>query len=538
LLDDHRNPVPIGVPGEIYIGGAGVARGYVGAPQLTAERFINDPLFGEPGARLYKTGDLARWLPDGTIDLIGRADTQVKIRGFRIEPREIEAVLKLHPWARDAVVVPQDNASGERRLVAYVAAERSRLNATEVRDFLKTKLPDYMLPSAIVVLEKFPLNSNGKIDRHALPEPIATRGDRGEKEFAGPRDTLEAQLVAIWERALGMQPISVTDNFFQIGGHSLMAVGVLCEIERIFGKNLPLATLLQTPTIEKMAAALRQEDWKSKWSLLVTIQPRGSRPPFFGVHARHGTVLFYSELVRWLGDEQPFYGLQAQGLDGGPIVHTSVEAIAKCYIAEMRKIQPHGPYFFGGHSAGGVVAFEIAQQLRVAGEQVALVVLFDTASAYSFAERIRLRLRALKHSSPGARLRCLTRSAWVKVRRHVTEWHKNAERPVGKVKHLNAIPVSAEQRGVYVEMAFVRAVNSYRPRAYPGRVTLFRAQHPGDDGYEHASDYGWSDYAQDGIDIYDVAGTHTTIFDRANVRALAEKLDACIRAALAEYNCG
>ena len=186
------------------------------------------------------------------------------------------------------------------------------------------------------------------------------------------------------------------------------------------------------------------------------------------------------------------------------------------------------------------MAFEIAQQLRVAGEQVALVVLFDTASrySYSFAERIRLRLRALKHSSPGARLRCLTRSAWVKVRRHVTEWHENAERLVCKIKHLNPRPVSAEQRGVYLQMAFVRAVSSYRPRAYPGRVTLFRAQHPDDDGYEHASDYGWSEYAQDGMDIYDVPGAHLTIFGPANVRALAEKLDARIRAALAQYNCG
>jgi amino acid adenylation domain-containing protein len=537
LLDDHRNPVPMGVAGEIYIGGAGVARGYVGAPQLTAERFIDDPFSSEPGARLYKTGDLARWLPDGNIHLIGRADTQVKIRGFRIEPGEIEAVLKQHPWARDAVVVLHDDASGEKRLVAYVAGELSRLNATELRDFLKAKLPDYMLPSAIVVLEKFPLNSNGKIDRHALPEPAATQS---EKVFVGPRDPLEAQLVATWESALGIQPIGVNDDFFEIGGHSLLAVRILSEIERILGKNLPLATLLQMPTIEKLAAALRQEDWKPTWSPLVAIQPRGSRPAFFGVHGGGGTVLFYRELEQWLGDEQPLYGLQAQGLDGGPIVHTSVEAIAKYYITEMRKIQPRGPYFFGGYSLGGVVGFEMAQQLRAAGEEVALIVMFETANPvrparrYSFAERMKLRLGALEHSSAGEKLRYFTRRTWAKVCDYRTEWRKNAERLVHKVKLLNGAPVSGEQRRVHVQIMYERAVAAYKPKAYPGRVTLFRVQNP-DDGREHASDYGWTEFAQDGIDIHYVPGAHLTLFAGAHMRVLAEKLDACIRGALAEH---
>jgi acyl carrier protein len=209
----------------------------------------------------------------------------VKIRGFRIEPSEIEAVLKRHPRVRDAAVVLHGDASGEKRLVAYVADERLRLNATELRDFLKAKLPDYMLPAAIVVLKKFPLNSNGKIDRHALPEPGATSG---EKVFVGPRDSVEAQLVAIWESALGMQPISVTDDFFQIGGHSLLAVRIFTEIERTLGKNLPLATLFQIPTIEKLAAALRQKGWKPAWQPIVVIQPSGSRPPFYSIATSRG----------------------------------------------------------------------------------------------------------------------------------------------------------------------------------------------------------------------------------------------------------
>jgi thioesterase domain-containing protein/acyl carrier protein len=409
-----------------------------------------------------------------------------------------------------------------------------------LRDLLKKRLPDYMLPSAVVVLEKFPLNSNGKIDRQAFPEPVATRC---EKVFVGPREELEAQLIAIWERTLGVQPIGVTDNFFEIGGHSLLAVRMMSEIERTLGKSLPLGTLFQTPTIQKLAAALREKDWKPNWSPLVAIQPCGSRPPFFGVHGGGGTVLFYGELVQWLGADQPLYGLQAQGLDGGVIEHTSVEAMAKCYIEAMRKIQPQGPYFFGGYSLGGVVAFEIAQQLCAAGERVALVVLFETrnpvrpARRYSLAERISFRLRAPELSPPGAKLRYFTQRAWARVGGFVMEWRENTQKLVYKAKQLNGGPVPAELRKLHVEMAYQRAVAAYKPHAYPGRITLLRVENP-DDGYEHASDYGWTEFAEDGIDIHAIPGRHMTAFAKANVREVAEKLDACIRAALAKNVCG
>jgi amino acid adenylation domain-containing protein len=538
LLDGHQIPVPIGVAGEIYIGGPGVARGYVGAPQLTAERFIDDPFSNELGARLYKTGDLARWLSDGTIDLIGRADAQVKIRGFRIEPSEIEAVLKQHPGVRDAVVLLQGDAPGEKRLVAYVADERLRLNATELRDFLKSKLPDYMLPAKIVVLEKFPLNSNGKIDRHALPKPGATRC---EKVFVGARDSVEAQLVAVWESALGIQPIGVTDDFFQIGGHSLMAAHIFTEIESTLGKNLPLATLFQTPTIEKLAAALRQKGWKPTWKPIVAIQSNGSRPPFFGVHGGFGAVLFYSDLARCLGAEQPLYGIQAQGLDGGPIEHTSVEAMATYYIEEMRSVQPNGPYFFGGYSFGGFVAFEMAQQLRAAGEQVALVVLFDTYNRWrrcSLAERIRFRLRARELSSPGKKLQYLMQRTWGKLGAILVKSHEDAQKLLHKLKKLNLGRVSTEPRGLHVvHRAHMSALAAYKLHAYSGRITVFRAEKPYN-GYEYVDDHGWTRFAKGGIEIHEVPGEHDTIFAPPNVRALAEKLDACIRPALAENTRG
>jgi thioesterase domain-containing protein/acyl carrier protein len=443
-------------------------------------------------------------------------------------------VLKRHPRVRDAVVVLHGDASGEKRLVAYVAEERLRLNATELRDFLKAKLPDYMLPAAIVVLKKFPLNSNGKIDRHALPEPGATRG---EKMFVGPRDSVEAQLVAIWESALGMQPIGVTDDFFQIGGHSLLAVRIFTEIERTLGKNLPLATLFQMPTIEKLAAALRQKGWKPTWQPIVAIQSSGSRPPFFAVHGGFGAVLFYSHLARCLGAEQPLYGLQAQGLDGGPIEHTSVEAMATYYLEEMRSVQPHGPYYFGGYSFGGFVAFEMAQQLRAAGEQVALVALFDSYNQgrrYSLAERIRLRLRARELSSPGEKLQYLMRRAWGKLGAILVQSHNDAQRLLHKSKQLNGGSVSTEPRGLHVvHLANRRALAAYKLHAYPGKITLFHAENP-DDGYEYLAVHGWTQFAKGGIEIHEVPGEHQTIFAQPNVRVLAEKLDACIRVALAE----
>jgi amino acid adenylation domain-containing protein len=534
LLDDHRSPVPIGVPGEIYIGGAGVARGYVGAPEFTAERFVKDPFSSEPGARLYKTGDIARWLPDGTIDLIGRADTQVKIRGFRIEPSGIGAVLKQHPGVRDAVVVCRGDASGQKRLVAYVTPQLSPLNATELRDFLKAKLPDYMVPSAIVVLDKLPLNSNGKIDWHALPEPVTKTS---EKMFVGPGDTLEAQLVAIWENALGMRPIGVTDDFFQLGGHSLLALRIFTEIERTLGKNLPLATLYQMPTIEKLAAALRHKGWKPTWSPIVAIQPLGSRPPFFCVHGGFGAVLFYSQLTRCLGMEQPLYGLQAQGLDGGPIEHTSVETMAAYYLEEMRRVQPHGPYFFGGYSFGGVVAFEMAQQLRAAGEQMALLVLFDTfdprnrARYTSLVERIRLRLRAPELSSPRDKLEFLARCAWGKLSSALEKGYKAAQNMPYRISRFNARAVPTQLRALeVVQLTNRRALAAYKLRGYPGRITLFRTENS-DSG---TADHGWAEFARGGIEIHEVPGEHETIFSRPNVCVLAQKLDACIRAALAE----
>ncbi|HEY8602499.1 MAG TPA: amino acid adenylation domain-containing protein, partial [Thermomicrobiales bacterium] len=376
LLDRAGQPVPRGVPGELYIGGAGVARGYLGRPDLTAERFVPDPYSATPGARLYRTGDAARYRADGRIEFLGRLDGQVKLRGFRIELGEIEAALTRHPAVRECAVILE--TGDDPRLVAYLVPMEDTAEAPSVRDlraFLKGSLPEYMIPAVCTWLDALPLTPNGKVDRRALPAVAAVATASAEPQ--GPRDDLERQLVAIWEATLGVAPIGVTDNFFDLGGHSLVAVRLFARIEAAFGRKLPLATLFAAPTIGELAALLREQGWVASWSSLVALQPRGNHPPFFCVHAIGGNVLKFRALAAHLGPDQPLYGLQARGLDGQEPPATHVEEMAANYLAEIRQVQPHGPYFLGGQCFGGMVALEMARQVQVAGERVALLAMFD-----------------------------------------------------------------------------------------------------------------------------------------------------------------
>jgi acyl carrier protein len=321
---------------------------------------------------------VARYLADGNIEFLGRVDHQVKIRGFRIELGEIEALLGQHPSVREAVVVAREDAPSEKRLVAYVVGhEEQPTSVGELRSFLKEKLPGYMMPSAFVLLDELPLTPSGKVDRRALPAPEQTRTEQNGA-FVAPRDELELRLAEMWEKVLGVQPVGVTDNFFDLGGHSLLAVRLFAQIEKVFGKNLPLATLFQAPTVEQLTPIVREQDSSASWSSLVAVQPEGSKPPFFGVHGALANVLMFRGLAHHLGPDQPVYGLQAQGLDGKHEPHTRVEEMAAHYIAEIRTVQSEGPYYLGGVSFGGLVAFEMAQQLHARGERVALLALFNT----------------------------------------------------------------------------------------------------------------------------------------------------------------
>jgi surfactin family lipopeptide synthetase A len=377
ILDGHRQLVPLGIVGELYIGGSGLARSYFARPELTAERFVESPF--DPNARLYRTGDRGRWLADGTLECLGREDNQVKIRGFRIEPGEVESALARHPAVGQCIVVAREDSHGDKILVAYLEPQPDHPApvVSDLREYLANDLPAYMVPSAFVVLEKLPLTPNGKIDRNALPSPNQEHIG-GSPEIAARLDPIEQMLVQIWSRILRIKSISIHDNFFNLGGHSLLAVRVIAEIERLVKRRLPLATFFKAPTIEKLAQILRGEMSPSGWSPLVAIQPSGSRPPFFCMHGAGGTVLIYRDLSRHLGLDQPFYGLQSQGLDGSRPPLETIEEMAAIYVREIRRVQPHGPYFVGGYCGGGTIAYEVAQQLRADGQQVALLALFDT----------------------------------------------------------------------------------------------------------------------------------------------------------------
>jgi amino acid adenylation domain-containing protein len=378
VLDARMEPVPAGVIGELYIGGAGVARGYLHRPELTAERFVRDPFSHEPDARLYRTGDLARWRADGQLDYVGRADAQVKLRGYRIELGEIETVLAEHPTVADCLVLVRDSAVAGRQLVAYIVCTPAALDrdadAHALRAHLGARLPDYMIPASFIALDAFPLTPNGKIDRAALPAAPATAAPR---DPIAPRDTLEMTLVSLWADVLGVPAVGLRDNFFDLGGHSLLAVRLLARVERAFGQTVPLASILRGPTVEQMARLLRGTNG-SHTSALVPIQSGGSRPPFFCVPGAGGNPIYLYNLSRELGPEQPFYGLQGAGFDGETAPHTTVEAMAACYVDAIRAVQPEGPYHLGGHSLGGWVAYEMARQLRRQGHDVPLVAIIDT----------------------------------------------------------------------------------------------------------------------------------------------------------------
>jgi len=377
VLDPSGHPVPIGIAGELYLGGAGVARGYLNHPQLTAERFVDDPFSTEPGARLYRTGDVARYLPDGNIEFLGRRDDQVKIRGFRIELGEIEAVLRQHPAVREAVVGAREDTPGNKYLVAYIVPTQEHApTTTSIHIYLKEKLPVYMVPTSFMVLDTLPLTPNGKVDRRVLPAPDMSQRTV-EETFAIPTQPIHFQLLKIWEELLDARPIGIRDNFFFLGGHSLLAARLVARIEQVFGKKVPLTTLFSKPTIEQLAQVLLGREDIHPSSPMVAVQATGTKRPFFYLHGDYKSGAFYCLLLaRDLGNDQPFYALDPPKSDGLQFP-ASLEEMAATNIQLLRTVQPQGPYLLGGFCNGGLIVYEMARQLHTQGESVDLLLLID-----------------------------------------------------------------------------------------------------------------------------------------------------------------
>ena len=559
----NKDGKPSEVFGEIAIKSAHVALGYWRNPEATANAFIGtpgtsptsrvrptrpphtrdasrgtSPTVREGSPTIYKTGDMGRRLPDGSIQFEGRKDFQIKIRGFRVELGEIESALTQHQLVRECVVVANENAAGDKRLVAYVVPHQPTPINGELRDFLKQKLPEYMVPSSFVVLDALPLTASGKLDRRALPAPV----DSVEQtSVVAPRTPLEKSLTTIWAEVLEVQAIGINDNFFDLGGHSLLAVRLFAQIEKRLGKALPLSTLFQAPTVAQLAAVMQKER-TPEWSSLVAINPikpaqqTNSNAPFFCVHALGGNVLEYRELAQHLGEDRPFYGLQSAGLDGTRAPHTRVEDMAAHYIKEMRELQPEGPYFIGGRSLGGVVAFEMAQQLHAQGEQIGVLALLDTyPSGYAkllrneatVAGAVKRGLRRIKshlsnlHSLQAAdkliyvmkKARFAPRKLKSQVWRRVYQIYQSAGRSLPKtlrdVKEFNSL-----------------AVRNYVPKVYDGLVTLFWAS----EDLRTSKDLvdGWRALAGGGIEVHEIPGTHLDIIKEPHVSDLAAKLRSCL----------
>jgi amino acid adenylation domain-containing protein len=499
VFDAAGNLVLRGALGELCIGGAGLARGYRGRAELTQERFIPNPL--EPSKRIYRTGDTARWLADGSLECLGRLDNQVKIRGFRIELGEIEAVLSRHEAVSQCAVVVREDTSGDKRLVAYFEPRTQPTpTANDFRQYVRTSLPDYMVPSLFVPLDQLPLTPNGKIDRKALPHEGALRID-DQVGYLAPRDSLEANLAEIWSKVLNVPRVGIRDNFFDLGGHSLTAVFLLAEIKKATSKTLPLATLFQASTIADLADLMRHDAWEPSWSSLVPIQPLGTRTPLFLVHGAEGNVLLYRAVSGHLGPDQPTYGLQSRGLDGSLIEDSTVESMASAYIKDIRTVQPSGPYYIGGYCMGGTIALEMAQQLRDAGERVELVVMLETYNE-SLVSRWKARLLSPLHFVQNVWFHVAnvmavpseTRSDFIREKLDVelTRWRIWFD-AAGRFLFPRGSDESSYAH-LKIKKTNDRAASQYIPRPYVGRVAVIRPQ-----GYFtglSSRSYGWEGLVQ------------------------------------------
>ena len=536
VLDKYMNPVPKGLTGDVWIGGAGLARGYLNRPKLDNSQFVPNPFHDSQSVRIFNTGDLARHLSDGNLELIGRSDRQVKILGYRIELGEIEAELLNHPAVSDVAVLARDDimqtTSSHKRLVAYVLPNKKHPARAELQEFLHSKLPDFMVPRVYVPVDELPKTATGKIDREALPAPQDQSLERASS-FRAPSNDVERELVGIWEAVLGVEPIGVIDNFFDLGGHSLLAVRLFSVIEKEIGVTLPLMTLFDSPTIAHQAKYLRGEisDEQSNW--VVEISRTGTKPPFFCISPSVIDIITYRDLSRNMGPDQPFYALYSNRLGSWQKGKEHLEDIANEFVIKIREISPNGPILLGGYSAGGHIALAIAQQLERTGDRVALLVLFDT-----FGPNYPL---PLPWVTPGifralGLIRRIESYFW-KFR--ILDWQH-------KVKYLQLPKVQswlfdrygeAKESGIGIslhEKIFDSAIRSKSHfKQYAGNALLVRAK-KGMLGIRKDPAMGWNTVFTGNFDISMVPGNHEDILFGPRSEIVAEQLNKQIAEALAK----
>jgi aspartate racemase len=499
VLGGNLSELPVGVTGELYLGGDGVARGYLNRFELTAEKFVPNPF--TCGETLYRTGDLARFLPTGEIEFVGRIDDQVKIRGYRVEPGEIEAQILRYDAVESCIVVAEGKAGNEKRLVACVVPKNiASFKSADLREFLQRSLPEFMLPAAVVPLSDWPLNNNGKIDRAALIKPSVEAQQVTASKL--PSTQTELHLCKIWEELLGVARVGTTDNFFELGGHSLLAVNLFDAIERQFGARLPMDALwYKGATIETLGQLLEQYEHAIKWPALVEMQPKGIRRPLFFVHTMGGNLFHYDDLVAELGTDQPVYGLQARGVYGSDTPRTTLAHIAADAIEAIKTRQPSGPYLIVGFSSGGVVAYEIAQQLRSQGDRIERLIMIDTYMP-----------------ATGKLARLKSRLAGVSRARSIREFQERLYHLV-----LHSLGLDRYRKLQKIGEAHRWAHWSYAPRCYPGRVDLIVARD------QKTSPTPTLRYlAAESLRVATVPGAHGTMVRHPHVKELARQLNRII----------
>jgi amino acid adenylation domain-containing protein len=536
ILDKFQNPLAPGAAGEIYIGGEGVAKGYLDQPILNYEKFVDDPFVATPGAMMYRTGDLGAYLPDGNLMYLSRIDAQVKIRGYRIETGEIEHHLAQDPDLKQAVVIARPDNNGVDKLVAYVVFTDGFVCtdfnecANYWRNELRGSVPDYMIPDNFIQVEAMPLTPNGKVDKKALaaigPSPSDDRG-----VYVAPRTNIEELVANIWKEFLGVEKVSVFDNFFELGGHSLIAVQVMAKIEKETGKRLPLAILFENSTVEKLALILNMDGRSITWDSLVPIKPKGSKMPIYIVHGAGLNVLLFNTLANHMDADQPVYGMQAKGLNGIDEPLNRIEDIAAHYISSIRAQNPNGPFALAGFSFGGIIAFEMARQLEALNLEVSMLAMFDTY-AYRTPYYDPWLVNKLKRGMYFARrlwYSATFKEGFVKTVTHRTKAvYRMFTRAVWRLKYGK----QQKQVGFFGYSNKIDEMNDiaqrhYKIEPYPIAVELFRAEVKSFylDDFEYM---GWKPYAQKGVNIYKIPGEHNTIFKAPNDKEFARILQSCL----------
>jgi amino acid adenylation domain-containing protein len=529
ILDEHRQLVPFGVVGELYLGGPGVARGYLGKPELTRERFSEIEGLSPANERFYRSGDLVKYLPSGDIFYLGRNDQQVKLRGFRIELGEIESVLLSIKGIRQCAVEAKGDGE-QRRLVAYLVLSSDYESDGACRNALRNTLPEYMVPSVFTHLDGLPLTPTGKLDRRALPQPSDTVSDA--VDFEVPKDALEARLLEIWQNTLGLKPVSVTAHFFALGGHSLLAVRIFNDIYNEFSVKLPLSTLFECPTVRHLADRLSpllaeaHVTVAPQWTAVVPMRTRGDLPPLFCVAGLGGNTMNLRYLMDAMGERQPFYGLQHRGVDGVLSPHRKIEDMAREFFEEIRTVQPKGPYYLAGYSAGGLAAYELARILMEHGETIGVVILLDTCNPAILNWPLRKRVSAHFERFAASGVKCLWARTLATTQRRIRDTQRSIRSHLAPFK-------TDEFRLDVVAQATLEAERSYVPRPLQANVSLLKTDYSvtvmNGIGYPPHESNGWRDVVRGRFAIVQIGCSHSDLVSERVAPTVASILRNSLR---------